>query len=30
MPTQHVRLQPQTWQGYIAVQMDILVCEAGM
>ncbi|KAK7496493.1 hypothetical protein BaRGS_00012145 [Batillaria attramentaria] len=29
IPTRHIRLQPQTWQGYIALQMDILVCETG-
>ncbi|KAL8566683.1 hypothetical protein ACOMHN_055620 [Nucella lapillus] len=29
IPTRSVRLQPQTWQGSIALQVDLLVCEAG-
>ncbi|XP_076446343.1 uncharacterized protein LOC143283851 [Babylonia areolata] len=29
IPTQRVRLQPQSWHGHIALQFDVLVCEAG-
>lgn len=29
VPTRHVRLQPQDWFGYIALQFDLLVCESG-
>ncbi|KAK7097925.1 hypothetical protein V1264_004829 [Littorina saxatilis] len=29
IPTQHVRIQPQSWQAHIALQLDILVCQTG-